>query len=207
MAQSRTQRIESEIQRVLAALIAREVKDPRVGNVTITGVSVASDMGSARVFFTPFASRNPPEQVATGLARAAGYLRGELGRRLGLRHAPKLEFVFDDDTAHPRVIPSCDKTSVSIATSLPRALNEGPSHFDGQALVKFQRTTSVRLSRSYMTIEPCRTSIVPSMIDCRHAHSSADAVRPRLRVMTPTASNVNAMTRMRSILVINPDNG
>ena len=96
MAQSRTQRIESEIQRVLAALIAREVKDPRVGNVTITGVSVASDMGSARVFFTPFASRNPPEQVATGLARAAGYLRGELGRRLGLRHAPRLEFVFDD---------------------------------------------------------------------------------------------------------------
>ena len=64
MAQARTQRIESEIQRVLAALVAREVKDPRVGNVTITAVSVAADMGSARVFFTPFASRQPPEAGA-----------------------------------------------------------------------------------------------------------------------------------------------
>jgi ribosome-binding factor A len=95
MSQARTQRIESEIQRVLAALIAREVKDPRVGNVTITQVSVAADMGTARVFFTPFASSNPAAQVQQGLTRAAGFLRGELGRRLGLRHAPRLEFVFD----------------------------------------------------------------------------------------------------------------
>ncbi|TLY90533.1 MAG: 30S ribosome-binding factor RbfA [Gammaproteobacteria bacterium] len=96
MPQARTQRIESEIQRVLAALIAREVKDPRVGNVTITAVSVAADMGTARVFFTPFASRHPPHEVRIGLTHAAGFLRGELGRRLSLRHAPRLEFVFDE---------------------------------------------------------------------------------------------------------------
>jgi ribosome-binding factor A len=96
MTHGRTQRIESEIQRVLAALIAREVKDPRVGNVTVTAVSVAPDMGSARVFFTPFAALHPPAQVREGLTRAAGFLRGELGRRLGLRHAPRLEFVFDE---------------------------------------------------------------------------------------------------------------
>ena len=96
MTHGRTQRIESEIQRVLAALIAREVKDPRVGNVTITAVSVAPDMGSARVFFTPFAALHPPAQVREGLTHAAGFLRGELGRRLRLRHAPRLEFVFDE---------------------------------------------------------------------------------------------------------------
>jgi len=96
MTHGRTQRIESEIQRVLAALIAREVKDPRVGNVTVTAVSVAPDMGSARVFFTPFAALHPPAQVRAGLTHAAGFLRGELGRRLGLRHAPRLEFVFDE---------------------------------------------------------------------------------------------------------------
>lgn len=96
MPQARNQRIESEIQRVLAALIAREVKDPRVGNVTITAVSMAADKATAKIFFTPFASINPPAQVRTGLTRAAGFLRGELGRRLGLRHAPRLEFVFDD---------------------------------------------------------------------------------------------------------------
>jgi ribosome-binding factor A len=95
MAQSRNQRIESEIQRVLAALVAREVKDPRVGNITITAVSMAKDKSAAKIFFTPFASRNPPEQVRAGLTHAGGFLRGELGRRLGLRHAPKLEFVYD----------------------------------------------------------------------------------------------------------------
>jgi len=99
MTQSRTHRLESEIQRVLAALIAREVKDPRVGNVTITAVSMAADMGSARVFFTPFAQLLPPAQVRSGLTHAAGFLRGELGRRLGLRHAPRLEFVFDESVA------------------------------------------------------------------------------------------------------------
>ena len=96
MGQQRTQRIEAEIQRVLAALIARELKDPRVGNVTVTQVRVAPDMGSARVFFTPFASGHPSEEVRRGLTHAAGFLRGELGRRLQLRHAPRLEFVIDD---------------------------------------------------------------------------------------------------------------
>ena len=96
MPQARNQRIEAEIQRVLAALIAREVKDPRVGNVTITAVSVAADKATAKIFFTPFASLNPQEQVRLGLTHAAGFLRGELGRRLGLRHAPRLEFVYDD---------------------------------------------------------------------------------------------------------------
>jgi ribosome-binding factor A len=96
MSEARNRRIESEIQRVLAALVAREVKDPRVGNVTITAVQVAADMGTARVYFTPFASREPPEQVRQGLTHAASFLRGELGRRLSLRHAPRLEFLFDD---------------------------------------------------------------------------------------------------------------
>ena len=99
MSQARTQRIESEIQRVLAALIARELKDPRVGNVTITAVDVAPDMRNARVFFSPFASRHTPEEVGAGLSHAAGFLRGELGRRLALRYAPRLEFVFDDSAA------------------------------------------------------------------------------------------------------------
>src|ERR1700730_13923290 len=92
----RKRRIDSEIQRGLSEVIVREVKDPRVGNVTITAVSVAADMGTARVYFTPFASKNPHEQVRMGLVHAGGFLRGEVGRRLRLRHAPRLEFIFDD---------------------------------------------------------------------------------------------------------------
>ena len=96
MAEARTRRIEAQIHRVLSEVIAREVKDPRVGNVTITGVSLAPDMGVARVFFTPFASRHPSDEVRVGLTHAGGFLRGEVGRRLGLRHAPRLEFLVDD---------------------------------------------------------------------------------------------------------------
>jgi len=92
----RLRKIESELQRVLAELIAREVKDPRVGNVTITGVRLAPDMGVAKVLYAPFIAAHPQEEVQAGLTRAAGFLRGEAGRRLGLRHAPRLDFEFDD---------------------------------------------------------------------------------------------------------------
>ena len=84
------------MQRVLSEVIAREVKDPRVGNVTISAVDLAADMRTARVFFTPFASAHAPDEVREGLTRAAGFLRGEVSRRLGLRYAPRLQFVFDD---------------------------------------------------------------------------------------------------------------
>jgi ribosome-binding factor A len=92
---SRQQRIESEVQRVVAELVSREVKDPRVGMVTITAVKLAADMGVAKVLFVPFGDRHSPEEVQAGLTRAAGFLRGEVGRRLGLRHAPRLDFEFD----------------------------------------------------------------------------------------------------------------
>ena len=92
---ARRERIEGEVQRVLSALVAREVKDPRVGSVTITAVQLAPDLSVARVFFLPFGGRHPADEVREGLASAAGFLRGEVGRRLSLRHAPRLEFVID----------------------------------------------------------------------------------------------------------------
>jgi len=84
------------MQRALSEVISREVNDPRVGNVTVTAVSVSPDMKAARIYFVPFASKNPKEMVQAGLQRASGFLRGELARRLGLRYMPRLEFVFDE---------------------------------------------------------------------------------------------------------------
>ena len=92
----RNRKIEAELQRALAEIIARELKDPRVDNVTISAVDMAPDMRTARVYFTPFASPHPVEEVRAGLTRAAGFLRGAVTRRLGLRYAPRLQFVFDD---------------------------------------------------------------------------------------------------------------
>jgi ribosome-binding factor A len=93
-------RIEGEMQRVLSTLVSREVRDPRVGNVTFTSVSVAPDMSTARIWFVPFGDKHTPTEVSEGLNRAAGFLRGELGRALQLRHAPKLEFVYDQQIEH-----------------------------------------------------------------------------------------------------------
>jgi ribosome-binding factor A len=96
----RLARIEGEMQRVLSTLVSREVRDPRVGNVTLTAVSVAPDMSTARIWFVPFGGLHSPEQVAEGLTRAAGFLRGEVGRALALRHAPRLEFIYDTQIEH-----------------------------------------------------------------------------------------------------------
>ena len=91
----RLARIEGEMQRVLSTLVSREVRDPRVGKITLTAINVAPDLSCARVFFVPFGGQHAPAEVTAGLNRAAGFLRGEVGRALALRHAPRLEFVYD----------------------------------------------------------------------------------------------------------------
>lgn len=109
---ARQLRIESELQRVLSTLIAREVRDPRVGQVTITAVATAPDLSVARVLFVPFGPAHAADEVAAGLARAAGFLRGEAGRALGLRHAPRLEFAFDDSIDRAQRLTSLIDTAV-----------------------------------------------------------------------------------------------
>jgi ribosome-binding factor A len=97
MASNRKQRVESQIQRVLAELIRSEVKDPRVGMVTVTQVAVSPDRSVARVHVVPFAQELDGQSgLLDGLRAASGFLRGEVGRRVGLRHAPRLEFLLDD---------------------------------------------------------------------------------------------------------------
>jgi ribosome-binding factor A len=88
--------MESQIQRELAILLSREVKDPRVGPVTVTQVTLVPDMSSARVYVVPFATSQPHPDFMEGLKAVAGFLRGEVGRRVGLRHAPRLVFELDE---------------------------------------------------------------------------------------------------------------
>ncbi len=92
---ARAVRIAAQMQRSLAGLLRRGVKDPRVGNVTVTAVELAADLSVAQVHFLPFASSQAPAEVEAGLRSAAGYLRGEVARELGLRHAPRLDFQLD----------------------------------------------------------------------------------------------------------------
>ena len=118
---ARVLRIESELQRVLSDLISREVRDPRVGKVTIMSTDITPDMSEARVFFVPFGQAHAPAEVAAGLNRASGFLRGEAGRRLGLRHAPKLDFVFDDLVDRADHLTRLIDTAISADRSKPHS--------------------------------------------------------------------------------------
>lgn len=95
---SRTQRIGDQIQRELAQMIPREVKDPRLGFVTITAVEVSRDVGHAKVFVTVM-GENDVEKIQQNvrvLNDAAGYLRMLLGKAMKLRSVPQLHFHYDE---------------------------------------------------------------------------------------------------------------
>ncbi|MSQ56157.1 MAG: 30S ribosome-binding factor RbfA [Limnohabitans sp.] len=86
-------RVADQIQRDLAELIARELKDPRIGMVTIQGVEVTPDYAHAKVYFSVLNS--DPEVTAEGLKQAAGFLRACLFKRLHIHTVPTLHFLID----------------------------------------------------------------------------------------------------------------
>lgn len=95
---SRTQRIGDQMQRELALLIQREIKDPRLGLVTITGVDVARDLSHAKVFITVMGQDDNAAVVKQNidiLNDAAGFLRMHLGKSMKLRTVPQLHFSYD----------------------------------------------------------------------------------------------------------------
>lgn len=92
---SRGRRIADQIQKELASLIQRELKDPRVGMVTINEVKVSRDLAFADVYFTMFADDGAGE-AAEALDRASGFLRSALSKVLKIRTTPKLRFHYDN---------------------------------------------------------------------------------------------------------------
>lgn len=91
----RSRRIAEQVQRELTEVIRLELKDPRVGFVTITDVEVTPDHKLARVFYTLLGDEGRIEEAARGLAHAAGFLRTQLAHRFEMRSVPQLEFVYD----------------------------------------------------------------------------------------------------------------
>jgi ribosome-binding factor A len=92
---SRSRRVGEQIQRELAELVQRELKDPRLGMVTISAVEVSRDMSVAKVFFTVLGEDHDEKSSLEALARASGFLRRELGHRMRLRSVPELRFHYD----------------------------------------------------------------------------------------------------------------
>jgi ribosome-binding factor A len=92
----RSRRVAEQIQRTLSDLVRREVKDPRLGPVTLTEVAVSNDLAHAKVYYSVLGGARDPVLAQEILDAAAPTLRGPLGRALHLRHSPELRFVADE---------------------------------------------------------------------------------------------------------------
>ncbi len=104
MASRRLARLNEQLKRELSEMIRTQVRDPRVGVVTVTGVEVASDLGSARVFVRVIGDRAELVETLAGLDAAAPFLRGLLGQVLHVRRIPELRFREDRSMEHARRI-------------------------------------------------------------------------------------------------------
>jgi ribosome-binding factor A len=91
----RTARLAEEIREAVAETIATGLKDPRIGFVTVTRVSLTGDMRTARVHVGILGEAAERDKTLAGLRRAAGYVRREVGRRIRTRHTPEIEFEYD----------------------------------------------------------------------------------------------------------------
>jgi ribosome-binding factor A len=96
----RADRVADLIRTEISDLLLKQVRDPRVGSVTITGVKVTDDLRMARIYFVELGKDQCSEEVRSGLGKAAGFLRRELGRRIRLRYIPELLFSYDPSFAY-----------------------------------------------------------------------------------------------------------
>ena len=102
----RTERVGDQIQLEIADILSRRMRDPRVGFVTITSVDVTADLKQAWVYVTVLQEGEQGNEAMATLARATGFIRRELGRRLKLRYVPELTFVRDPSVDQVRRVMS-----------------------------------------------------------------------------------------------------
>lgn len=97
---SRTIRLAEQIRQEMGAILAREVRDPGIGFLTVTRVKVAPDLQQARIYYTTLGDPAERKKTARALDRALPFIRRALGTRLNLRRVPELAFQFDESVAH-----------------------------------------------------------------------------------------------------------
>ncbi len=114
---SRKDRVSEQIRREIAELVRVEVKDPRVGMVSITDVEVTPDYAHAKVFFSTLAGSQTVDAVLEGLQKASGFLRRELGKRIRIHTTPQLHFVFDRSLERGADLSKLIEQAVSISAS------------------------------------------------------------------------------------------
>ena len=100
MSSNRPERVGEAIRDALSTLLARELRDPGVGFITLTTVKVSPDLQLARVYYTSMGDEKALRETAKALARATPFLRRQVAQQLRLRRAPELQFFYDESVAH-----------------------------------------------------------------------------------------------------------
>jgi ribosome-binding factor A len=95
MAGQRTQQLADRIRVIVASMLERRIKDPRLGFATITDVRLTGDNQNASIFYTVMGGQEAIDGTAAALRSATGLIRSEVGKQLGLRHTPTIEFFLD----------------------------------------------------------------------------------------------------------------
>jgi|SRR5690348_17047551 ribosome-binding factor A len=93
--EARARKLEDRIAQIVAEMLERRVKDPRLGFVTVTDARITNDLREATVYYTVYGSDEEQAGTAAALKSATGLIRSEVGRQTGLRHTPSLAFVRD----------------------------------------------------------------------------------------------------------------
>ena len=94
----RCRRIGDQLRGEISSMLLRDIKDPRIGFVTVMDVEVSPDLGQATVYFTVYGSDQEKADTLSGLQSTAGFIRREMGRRLHLKRIPVLHFRYDKTT-------------------------------------------------------------------------------------------------------------
>ncbi len=119
----RSERVGDQIQREISRMLYEDLKDPRIGMVTISRVIVSRDLSVARVYYTVYGGEEERNASRAGLEHAAGHIRTVLGRQLRIRTVPELRFVFDRSLDHVERIEALLKEIK--ASSPPVAVDDG----------------------------------------------------------------------------------
>ena len=96
----RAVRVADRIMEEVADILHREVKDPRMALITLTGVKVSDDLRNARIYFVEMGQETCREEMKEALKKASGFVRRELGKRLQLRYVPEIIFTADETFAY-----------------------------------------------------------------------------------------------------------
>lgn len=106
MDNTRTNRVAEQMKKEIGDIVNQKVKDPRIGFVTVTDLTLTNDLQQATVYISVLGDEQEKEETLVGLSKAVGFVRTEVGKRVRLRKVPEITFSFDEAHAYGNKIDS-----------------------------------------------------------------------------------------------------